>query len=142
MRLRGKGGSLICVAMSVVAKELGWPMETFQNVALRNAVVAAGLALVLLPAARLLRRPALTLALCLLILVKLVTPPVWRLPVEWPAAAAASETLGTQSVSATASPQWVTPVAPSPIGWNAPAADGLAAAADMPMPINPARMEQ
>src|SRR5688500_4352570 len=63
-------------------------METFLNVGLSNAVVAAVLALVLLPAARLLRRPALTHALCLLILVKLVTPPVWHVPLDWPDAVA------------------------------------------------------
>src|SRR5207244_4514013 len=49
---------------------------------LSNLVVAAGLAAVALAAGRWGRRPALTHALWLLVLLKLVTPPVVGLPVR------------------------------------------------------------
>src|SRR5687768_9875470 len=58
-------------------------MDTVLHAGLSNALVAAAMALLILPLARLLRRPALTHALCVLILVKLVTPPLWRVPVVW-----------------------------------------------------------
>src|SRR5580692_7287516 len=60
-------------------------MQTLWHIALSNAVVAAAMALLLLPAARWARRPALTHALSLLILLKLVTPPLVNLPLTWPA---------------------------------------------------------
>ena len=48
-------------------------------IALSNAVLAAAMALLLLPAARLLRRPAVRHAICVLVLLKLLTPPLWRI---------------------------------------------------------------
>src|SRR5215217_4338302 len=54
-----------------------------------NAAAAALLAAVLIPAARLLRRPALTHLLCVLVLLKLVTPPLFSLPLRWLPARAA-----------------------------------------------------
>jgi bla regulator protein BlaR1 len=54
------------------------------DIAVANAAVAAGLALVAWAAARYVRRPALTHALCLLVLLKLVTPPLFDVPLPWP----------------------------------------------------------
>jgi len=58
-------------------------MQTLLHMALGNAVVAAAMALLLLPAARWLKRPALTHALSLLVLLKLVTPPLVNVPMAW-----------------------------------------------------------
>ncbi len=61
-------------------------METMLSVGLGNAVTAAGLALVAAAVGRLVRRPALTHGLWLLVLIKLLTPPLWTVPVAWPTA--------------------------------------------------------
>jgi WD40 repeat protein/beta-lactamase regulating signal transducer with metallopeptidase domain len=53
------------------------------EIGLANAVVALGLALLALLAGRLSRRPALVHSLWLLVLLKLVTPPLFLLPVPW-----------------------------------------------------------
>src|SRR5436305_4819817 len=63
------------------------PMDGLLHAGVSNAVAAGLMALVLLPLARLLRRPALTHALCVLVLLKLVTPPLVGIPVPWPSAA-------------------------------------------------------
>ncbi len=68
-------------------------MQTLLHIAVGNAVMAAAMALLLLPAARWLGRPALTHALSLLILLKLVTPPVVNLPLVWPAPGSAGQAL-------------------------------------------------
>jgi beta-lactamase regulating signal transducer with metallopeptidase domain len=60
------------------------------ELAWKNAVVAGALALAASAAGRLLRRPALAHGLWLLVLVKLVTPPLWQLAVPWPLATPAS----------------------------------------------------
>jgi beta-lactamase regulating signal transducer with metallopeptidase domain len=71
-------------------------MHMLLEVGLGNAAAAAALALVAAAVARLSRRPALAHALWLLVLLKLVTPPLLPLPVSWSPAddrpAAASET--------------------------------------------------
>jgi beta-lactamase regulating signal transducer with metallopeptidase domain len=59
-------------------------VETLMTIGLANAVGASVLALVALTAARR-RRPALTHALWLLVLLKLVTPPLWQVRFSWPA---------------------------------------------------------
>jgi beta-lactamase regulating signal transducer with metallopeptidase domain len=59
-------------------------IDTLLRVGLSNAASAGVLAIVLLPLARLSRRPALTHALSVLILLKLVTPPLLALPLAWP----------------------------------------------------------
>lgn len=64
-------------------------MDGLLHAGVSNAVAAGLMALVLLPLARLLRRPALTHALCVLVLLKLVTPPLVSIPVPWPSAAPA-----------------------------------------------------
>jgi beta-lactamase regulating signal transducer with metallopeptidase domain len=57
-------------------------MHTLLEIVLTNALVATGLALLAL-LARLCRRPALTHSLWLLVLLKLVTPPLYTMPVHW-----------------------------------------------------------
>src|SRR2546421_4211955 len=68
-------------------------MNDLLHVALSNAVAATALAVVAAVTSRLCRRPALTHSLWLLVLLKLVTPPLVTLPITWPAPvqAAASE---------------------------------------------------
>jgi beta-lactamase regulating signal transducer with metallopeptidase domain/tetratricopeptide (TPR) repeat protein len=61
-------------------------METLLSVGLSNALAALVLALAVATAALVLRRPALLHALWLIVLVKLVTPPVVWLPLPWAAA--------------------------------------------------------
>lgn len=89
---------------------------------LSNALAAAALAAVVaLPALVLRRRrPAVVHALWLIVLVKLVTPPLWKVPVSWPATepksievvhAAASNWA---SVETAAEEIWVSDAAPEP----------------------------
>ncbi len=61
-------------------------MSDFLTIGLSNAVAAAVLALIALAIGAFCRRPALTHGLWLLVLVKLVTPPLVRIPVAWLAA--------------------------------------------------------
>jgi bla regulator protein blaR1 len=61
-------------------------MDTLFDAGLANALLASALALVAAPVARLCRRPALAHALWLLVLLKLVTPPLVALPLPWPSA--------------------------------------------------------
>ncbi|HZY87178.1 MAG TPA: hypothetical protein VFE78_20245, partial [Gemmataceae bacterium] len=63
-------------------------MRTLLEFGLTNALAAGLLALLALAAGRYGRRPALVHSLWLLVLLKLVTPPLVRLPLPWPAAAA------------------------------------------------------
>jgi beta-lactamase regulating signal transducer with metallopeptidase domain len=58
-------------------------VETLLHVGLTNAVMAAGLAVLAAAVSGLCRRPALTHALWLLVLVKLLTPPLVNLPIPW-----------------------------------------------------------
>ena len=57
-------------------------MELFLEIGLSNAVVALGLALLAFCAGRMFRRPAVTHGLWLLVLIKLVTPPLAWIPVS------------------------------------------------------------
>src|SRR6266404_5788812 len=59
-------------------------MDMLLHVGLANAVLATGLALVAWVAGRLARRPALAHALWLLVLLKLITPPLLTVPISWP----------------------------------------------------------
>ena len=59
-------------------------MQTLLEIGLGNAVVAAALALFAAAVSRLVRRPALGHALWLLVLLKLVTPPLFPLSLPWP----------------------------------------------------------
>jgi beta-lactamase regulating signal transducer with metallopeptidase domain len=60
-------------------------MNSLLHIALSNAVLATALALVAVVVGRFCRRPALTHGLWLLVLLKLVTPPLLKVPVGWPA---------------------------------------------------------
>jgi beta-lactamase regulating signal transducer with metallopeptidase domain len=60
-------------------------VETVLQTALSNAVVASALALVAVLVGRFCRRPALAHGLWLLVLLKLVTPPLVPVPIDWPA---------------------------------------------------------
>jgi beta-lactamase regulating signal transducer with metallopeptidase domain len=62
-------------------------MDTLLFVGLSNALAATVLALVAAVVGRLWRRPAFTHALWLLVLLKLLTPPLFVVPVSWPALA-------------------------------------------------------
>src|SRR6266545_8411985 len=59
-------------------------MGTLLEIGLSNAIVASVLALLAAAGARLLRRPALAHALWLLVLLKLLTPPLITIPLPWP----------------------------------------------------------
>lgn len=61
-------------------------MNRILEIGLSNAVVATGLALLAALVGRLVRRPALAHVLWLLVLLKLVTPAFWAVPVSWPQA--------------------------------------------------------
>ena len=66
--------------------EGGTAVDDLLNIGLSNAVAAALLALVAIAAGAIGRRPALVHGLWLLVLVKLVTPPLVRIPIAWSAA--------------------------------------------------------
>ncbi|HEX4794100.1 MAG TPA: M56 family metallopeptidase [Humisphaera sp.] len=55
------------------------------RIALSNAALASIAALLAWVAGRLVRKPALTHALWVIVLLKLITPPLWSVPVQWPA---------------------------------------------------------
>jgi beta-lactamase regulating signal transducer with metallopeptidase domain len=69
-------------------------VDTLLDIGLGNALAAAVLALLVAALSRLCRRPAVIHALWLVVLLKLITPPLWTISLQWPAkiAAAAPET--------------------------------------------------
>jgi beta-lactamase regulating signal transducer with metallopeptidase domain len=89
---------------------------------LSNALMAAGLALAAFGVGRLSRRPALAHALWLLVLLKLVTPPLVRVPVPWPEAPPPAEAEVTPAAVADAAPPAPVP-RPVPQEVAPPAAD-------------------
>jgi hypothetical protein len=108
-------------------------VDELLQIGLSNAVVAAVLAVPAVLVSRCCRRPALAHALWLLVLLKLVTPPLFRLPVGWPAA---GETPSPPVARATPPPEialvedWIVEV---PLEWL-PAEDELEAVALPPSP--------
>ncbi|MGL4552668.1 MAG: hypothetical protein ACRC33_15955, partial [Gemmataceae bacterium] len=66
-------------------------MLVLLSLALSNVAVALALAALALVVGRCLRRPAVAHALWLLVLIKLITPPLVRIDVPWPAPAPAPE---------------------------------------------------
>ncbi len=68
-------------------------MDSLFELAWKNVAIAGVLALAAAAAGRFIRRPALTHALWLLVLLKLVTPPLWHLPVPWPKSAPVDDTV-------------------------------------------------
>jgi beta-lactamase regulating signal transducer with metallopeptidase domain len=85
-------------------------MDLFLRAGLGNAVAATLLALAAAAVARLARRPALAHGLWLLVLLKLLTPPLWQVPVPWPeggpppAAAESPPALPADTTTAAAAP--------------------------------------
>jgi beta-lactamase regulating signal transducer with metallopeptidase domain len=61
-------------------------MDMLLQIGLGNALVASLLALLAAAVGRLGRRPALTHGLWLLVLIKLITPPLWPVTLSWPRA--------------------------------------------------------
>lgn len=66
-------------------------MDSLLNAALSNALAAAVLAVLAVAVGRACRRPAVSHALWLLVLLKLLTPPLVDVPVPWPVAPPAAE---------------------------------------------------
>ena len=64
-------------------------MDFLFELAWKNIAVAGILALAATVAGRFFRRPAVAHGLWLLVLLKLVTPPLWQVPVPWPVSKAA-----------------------------------------------------
>lgn len=58
-------------------------MEPLLRIGLSNAACAAGLAMVAWIMSRLVRRPAVIHALWVLVLIKLITPPIWSVPIHF-----------------------------------------------------------
>jgi len=75
-------------------------VHTLFEVGVSNAVVVAVLAVAVAGIARVWRRPTVVYCLWVLVLLKLVTPPVWRIPVEVPTTTKPTE----RSVAAAAEP--------------------------------------
>src|SRR6476620_8203196 len=67
-------------------------MDGLLTIGVSNAAAVAVLSILLIPVARWLRRPALTHAICVLLLLKLVTPPLFTLSLHWLPSAAARPT--------------------------------------------------
>lgn len=61
-------------------------METVLRIGLSNAVIGAALAILAAGAGRILRRPAAAHLLWVLVLIKLLTPPLWTVPVRFSSA--------------------------------------------------------
>jgi beta-lactamase regulating signal transducer with metallopeptidase domain len=98
-------------------------MRTLLDVGLANAAVATLLAVGAWVLGRVVRRPAVAHVLWLLVLLKLLTPPLWPVHVDWPAVPAVAQA----TVPAPAPP----PPAPAPAGrTDLPAASQAPAPAD------------
>src|SRR5262249_40386419 len=74
-------------------------MPPLMQIVVSNAVMATALALLVAVIAGVARRPALTHVLWLLVLLKLITPGIIRLPVSWPTAEVSSSEPHTTSLS-------------------------------------------
>jgi beta-lactamase regulating signal transducer with metallopeptidase domain len=61
-------------------------VQSLVQLGISNAAVAGALALVAFMVGRLVKRPALAHGLWLLVLLKLITPPLWHVPIDWPRA--------------------------------------------------------
>src|SRR5689334_13707757 len=87
-------------------------MDSLLTIGVSNAAAVAVLSVLLIPLARWLRRPALTHAVCVLLLFKLVTPPVFTLPLHWlPSAGGAGDETRIVTVAAHQEP---VPARPEP----------------------------
>src|SRR5262245_56067006 len=91
-------------------------MESLLRAGLSNAVAATLMALLVTCLSRpLARRPAVVHGLWLLVLLKLITPPVYEVPIPWPVASA-----GPTPTSAEPAPNEVYPVAELVVRVDAP----------------------
>ena len=73
------------IFIDTASSERGPAVETLLHAGLSNAVSATFLALLVACLGRLLaRRPAILHCLWLLVLLKLVTPPLYEIPIPWP----------------------------------------------------------
>jgi len=113
-------------------------METLLRIGLSNAVVAAALALLAATVGLLFRKPALTHGLWLLVLLKLVSPPLWTIPLHVPVASgkpisAVPQALGHAPVAT--APQSAEPVTASDIESDLPLLD------NPPLPVNASARE-
>ena len=104
-------------------------MGTLIEIGLWNAAVAALLALLAAAVARLARRPALTHTLWLLVLVKLVTPPLVPFSLAWPAVENPSPPVGEEVAVA---PEW--PADPGPVDPDPPPAEAKGEDVRLPEP--------
>src|SRR6516164_1490320 len=79
-------------------------MDLFLQLGLGNAIAATGLALAAVVAARIVRRPALVHALWLLVLLKLLTPPLWPVAFTWPQAPLPPSSEAVEAIALTVPP--------------------------------------
>jgi beta-lactamase regulating signal transducer with metallopeptidase domain len=110
-------------------------MGTLIEIGLWNAAASAVLALLAAAVARLCRRPALTHTLWLLVLLKLVTPPLIPFSLSWPAAESPSQPAVGEPTVADAEPAESDPSEPDPI-LEEP--EGAGAGLPEPLPAAPA----
>jgi beta-lactamase regulating signal transducer with metallopeptidase domain len=96
-------------------------VDTVLQAVVSNALVASLLAVPAAAVSYRMRRPALAHGLWLLVLIKLVTPPLWNVPVSWPASLSSSPEPAVASA---------VPISSSPAPEDWPAADDVAIAAD------------
>jgi beta-lactamase regulating signal transducer with metallopeptidase domain len=87
-------------------------MDLFLRVGLGNAVAATLLAVVAAAVTRLARRPALAHGLWLLVLLKLLTPPVWQVPLPWPQCGPVPQAEGPAALPADTTTATAAPAAP------------------------------
>jgi bla regulator protein blaR1 len=81
-------------------------MQTLLEIGLSNALMATLLAVLAITISRICQRPALTHGLWLLVLLKLVTPPIYAVSVPWPARGDAPPTVISQGpVASSPTPQ-------------------------------------
>jgi beta-lactamase regulating signal transducer with metallopeptidase domain len=80
-------------------------MTAFLELGLRNAAMATALAVIVAIVTRIVRRPALAHALWLLVLLRLVMPPIWNVPIRIPGLDEVRGGTGTSFVAAGFSPR-------------------------------------
>ena len=93
-------------------------MDALLRAGLVNALTATAVGLAVLALGRFCRRPALLHALWLLVLLKLITPPLWDVPVPRPTVTGAA-------AAVPHAPAEDTPVPPTPVSPEKPAAGAV-----------------
>jgi bla regulator protein BlaR1 len=109
-------------------------MESLLSIGLTNALVAVVLALLAFVVDRIFRRPAISHCFWLLVLLKLVTPPLVRVPLPWPAEPAKPAALLPEDMSAVEIP--VTPLPPPAPFLRAPPVEVEVPADVQELPVN------